>query len=65
MNNKPSNKIFDILIGQKLSSVTFVIDYLQIDFDGNKFTMNVRPIITIDDLQFKFEMIYIVISSVL
>ena len=36
---------FDILIGKKLSSVTFVIDYLQIDFDGNGFTLNIFPII--------------------
>ena len=33
----------NILIGEKLSSVIFVMDYLQIDFDGNRFTFNVWP----------------------
>ena len=35
--------IFDELIGEQLSSVTFVQDYVQIDFDGNGFTLFVWP----------------------
>ena len=33
------------LVGEKLSSVTFVLDYLQLDFDGNGFTMFIWPTI--------------------
>ena len=29
-----TNRIFEELIGEKLSSVTFVVDYLQLSFDG-------------------------------
>ncbi len=45
---------FNILIGEKLSSVTFVMDYLQVDFDGNKFTIYVWPIVTVENIDFKF-----------
>jgi len=43
------NNFLDILKGEKLSSVTFVMDYLQIDFDGNRFTLNVWPDVNIDN----------------
>jgi hypothetical protein len=49
-----NNNLFDILIGEKLSSVTFVMDYLQIDFDGNRFTLNIFPIIKSRGHVFKF-----------
>jgi hypothetical protein len=39
------NKSLEILVGEKLSSVTFVLDYWQIDFDGNGF--NVMSKITV------------------
>ena len=35
--------IFNELIGEQLSSVIFVQDYLQIDFDGNRITLFVWP----------------------
>jgi hypothetical protein len=45
---------FDILIGEKLSSVTFVMDYLQIDFDGNQFTFYIWPVVTSDKIKYQF-----------
>ena len=36
-----------VLIGEKLSSVTFVLDYWQLDFDGHGF--NVMSTITVKD----------------
>jgi hypothetical protein len=33
------NESLQILVGGKLSSVTFVLDYWQIDFDGNGFSV--------------------------
>lgn len=30
------------------------MDYLQIDFDGNLFTLNVWPIIIVENIQYKF-----------
>ena len=38
-------KLTKDLVGEKLSSVTFVLDYLQLDFDGNGFTMFIWPVI--------------------
>ena len=37
------------IIGEYLSSVTFVTDYLQLDFSGYGFTMNSWPAITADN----------------
>ncbi len=47
-------RFLDILIGEKVSSVTFVMNYLQIDFEGNRFTFNIWPMITVDNIDFKF-----------
>jgi hypothetical protein len=48
-----------ILNGEKLSSVVFVMDYLQLDFDGNRFTLNVWPVVTVDSKEYKFgELLY-------
>ncbi len=44
----------DILIGEKLSSVTFVMDYVQVDFDGNGFTFYIWPVVTIDNIEYRF-----------
>lgn len=38
-------KLTKDLVGEKLSSVTFVLDYLQLDFDGSGFTMFIWPTI--------------------
>jgi hypothetical protein len=54
MQDNAGDKLFGILIGEKLSSITFVMDYLQIDFDGNCFTFNIWPIITVDGIEYKF-----------
>lgn len=54
MQANSSENCFDVLIGEKLSSVTFVMDYLQIDFDGNRFTFNIWPLITVDNVGYKF-----------
>jgi hypothetical protein len=53
MQDNSNERFLDILIGEKLSSVTFVMDYLQMDFDGNRFTFNIWPIITVDSIDFK------------
>jgi hypothetical protein len=37
------------VVGEYLSSVTFVMDYLQLDFSGYGFTMNSWPTVTIDN----------------
>jgi hypothetical protein len=41
--------VLDVLIGQQLSAVTFVQDYVQLDFDGKRLTANVWPIVRIDE----------------
>jgi len=48
------NDFLGILVGEKLSSVTFVLDYLQLDFDGNRFTLNVWPMVVIGNNEYKF-----------
>jgi hypothetical protein len=49
----------DILVGEKLSSVTFVLDYLQVDFDGNQFTFYIWPTVFVDGEKYEFgEMFY-------
>lgn len=53
MTDKSTNNFLDILVSEKLSSVTFVMDYLQVDFDGNGFTFYIWPIVTIDDKGYK------------
>lgn len=40
---------FKILIGEKLSSVVFVMDYLQLDFDGNRITAYEWPIVKVSN----------------
>jgi len=37
------------VVGEYLSAVNFVMDYLQLDFSGHGFTMNSWPTITIDN----------------
>ncbi len=40
-----TSHVLDTLVGEQLSSVTFVQDYLQLDFDGKRLTLNVWPVI--------------------
>ncbi|AIZ64219.1 hypothetical protein PK28_11945 [Hymenobacter sp. DG25B] len=42
------------LAGEKLSSVVFVMDYLQLDFDGNRYTMYIWPEVIIEEKVFHF-----------
>jgi hypothetical protein len=37
------------LVNEQLSAVVFVQDYLQLDFDGKRLTVNVWPTVTIED----------------
>jgi hypothetical protein len=39
----------DVLVGEQLSAVTFVQDYLQLEFDGHRLTMNLWPSVRTDD----------------
>ena len=49
----------DILVGEKLSAVTFVLDYLQVDFDGNQFTFYIWPTVFVEGEKYEFgEMFY-------
>lgn len=54
MHDNTKENFLDILKGEKLSSVTFVMDYLQADFDGNRFTFYIWPVVTIENTEFKF-----------
>jgi len=54
METESEYTIFDIVKGEKLSSVTFVMDYLQLDFDGNQFTLNIWPTVKVDNVHYKY-----------
>lgn len=43
---------FKSLIGEQLSSVEFVQDYLQLHFDGNTLTFYSWPIVTLNEKQY-------------
>jgi hypothetical protein len=49
-----TNNPLMVLIGEQLSSVIFVQDYLQLDFDGNRLTCYVWPVIALDDIEYRF-----------
>ena len=58
MENKDRETLIslkELLAGEQLSSVIFVQDYLQVDFDGNVFTAFVFPNVTINDTVFDFQ----------
>ena len=40
-----NDKVSDIFVGDTISSVAFVQDYMQLDFNGNWITFNVWPVI--------------------
>ena len=42
------------LVGEKLSSVIFVLDYLQLDFDGKRFTAYAWPVVIETNRRKKF-----------
>lgn len=44
----------DRLVGEQLSSVIFVQDYLQLDFDGKRLTLNVWPTVVRSEERISF-----------
>jgi hypothetical protein len=54
IKDNEGKEFLNILVGEKLSSVTFVMDYLQLDFDGNQFTFYVWPVISIGGKEYLF-----------
>jgi hypothetical protein len=54
MSEKGNENFLEILQGEKLSSVTFVMDYLQLDFDGYRLTLNDWPIVIIDNIMYRY-----------
>lgn len=54
MKDNNGTDFLKILVGEKLSSVTFVMDYLQLDFDGNSFNLHVWPSVTVGNMVYKF-----------
>lgn len=48
------SNLFKELIGQQLSSVVFIQDYLQLDFDGNKLTCYKWPIVYLKRINSQF-----------
>uniref|UniRef100_UPI000EAE4654 hypothetical protein n=1 Tax=Flavisolibacter nicotianae TaxID=2364882 RepID=UPI000EAE4654 len=54
ITDKKGKEFLNILVGEKLSSVTFVMDYLQLDFDGNQFTLYVWPLVSVDGKEYRF-----------
>ncbi len=45
---------FQVLVNEKLSSVVFVMDYLQLDFDGNRLSCYEWPTIVLSNSKFLF-----------
>ena len=43
-----------VLIGEQLSAITFVQDYLQLDFDGNRITGYIWPTVRSQDATIRF-----------
>jgi hypothetical protein len=48
-------EVFNALIGEQLSSVIFVQDYLQLEFDGNLFTFYDWPMLKKQDSVITFQ----------
>ena len=46
------SKVLDALVGQQLSAVTFVQDYLQLDFEGKRLTINIWPTVSLSRNEF-------------
>jgi hypothetical protein len=54
IKDKEGKEFLNILGGEKLSSVTFVMDYLQLDFDGNQFTLYIWPVVNFGGKEYLF-----------
>lgn len=53
MTEPPINPL-NVLIGEQLSSVTFVQNYLQLDFDGRRLTINEWPSVNTQNGEVRF-----------
>src|SRR4051812_35531091 len=54
MSNTDTNaRILDALVDQQLSAVIFIQDYLQLDFDGKRLTVNVWPAVFLSGKEFQ------------
>jgi hypothetical protein len=54
MNDTPNlSGVLIALIGQQLSSVTFVQDYRRLDFDGKRLTINAWPRLILEEREFR------------
>jgi hypothetical protein len=49
-----SESLLDALVGERLGSVVFVMDYLQLDFNEARFTAYAWPTVTIGDHAIQF-----------
>lgn len=45
----------DVLVGRQLSSVTFVMDYVQLDFDGAQLTTVTVPVVEVGGSRFTWD----------
>lgn len=54
MVTKDNKIIFNIPTGRELSAVVFVRDYLQLQFDWATMTINIFPLIEVEDKTYKF-----------
>jgi hypothetical protein len=53
MNEGNAKQILETLVDQQLSCVSFVQDYLQLDFDGRRLTINTWPIVILRGREFR------------
>ena len=54
-NEKTLSELKGILIGRQLSSIIFVQNYLQVDFDGDKFTVYIFPQVIVNNEVFNIQ----------
>lgn len=49
-----TDKPLDVLVGKQLSAVTFVMDYVQLSFDGPVLTAITQPMVTAGGISFRW-----------
>lgn len=54
MKNLEESKLLEDLVGEELSSVSFVQDYVQFDFNGPLLTSFADPIVQVEDQTLRF-----------
>src|SRR5258707_6774954 len=56
MTNTDTNQgILDELVSEQLSAVIFIQDYLQLEFDGKRLTINVWPTVFVSENEFQID----------